>query len=502
MTSRTPNPVWQNHAHKHLAALLSVLPIDSQMPAFVRFFVPLPAFCAWQVAYNLNRQRPAAWAWHDEAAGISMAGVAPIFSANVAPGDFAGADRQVSRFLQQTASCGASPPGGWGAWPHFGLTAAFATAAPAAAAVPRQQLPWGPKPAAVRAFAWLLLQHSGVAGAICHLPLPPQLRSCEQTQQDFARRLRRHEQRLWAAVRQSGHELPRKSAAAALRPGLLTHCGEAAAPWQARVEGVLQRIAAGTAQKIVAARFVSVQAPLGSRFSPWHSAIRMRLATPRAKAFFWQLGRHKAFVGATPEVLARVQHGQLQTHAVAGTARQKPGMAPKAAAQALLASDKDLAEHAAVVSALRRDLAPLCTRLQVHKAPRLLAAGTLWHLETPVRAQLKAGTSLLAVAARLHPTPALAGTPTAVAMAYLQQHEAWRGLYGGLVGWLDAEGGGTLAVAIRSALVTGRRAFAFAGAGIVAGSQPEAEWAETQAKLAPTLAQLQAEALPARPSAR
>jgi isochorismate synthase EntC len=151
---------------------------------------------------------------------------------------------------------------------------------------------------------------------------------------------------------------------------------------------------------------------------------------------------------------------------------------------ALRESKKEQEEHAAVVRALREALAPLCVVLDVPEAPRLLRVEGIQHLETPIAGTLRDDAKLFELAGRLHPTPAVAGAPREAALAWLAEHEALvRGWYGGGVGFLDAAGGGELCAGLRSALVCGSDARLYAGAGIVAASDPEAELVETRLKL-------------------
>lgn len=189
------------------------------------------------------------------------------------------------------------------------------------------------------------------------------------------------------------------------------------------------------------------------------------------------------FLGATPERLLFLRGHRLVTEALAGSIpRRSPG--PDAATAALLlASEKDRSEHDFVVGALREALAPLCQALLIPAAPEVRSLAHLHHLATPIAAMLSARSHVLELARRLHPTPALCGTPRASAAAFILANEpAPRGWYGGGVGWLDGLGDGAVHVAIRSALLAPRAAWIYAGAGIVGGSDPELELAETIAK--------------------
>jgi isochorismate synthase EntC len=151
----------------------------------------------------------------------------------------------------------------------------------------------------------------------------------------------------------------------------------------------------------------------------------------------------------------------------------------------LRASAKDLAEHAVVVDAVRSSLEPLCTEVFARADPDVVKLSTVAHLATTVGGWLDCpAPSALAVAARLHPTPAVAGCPVDAALAAIADLEGFhRGQYAGPVGWVDARGDGEWAVALRCASLNGATATLSAGAGIVAGSDPDREWDETEAKL-------------------
>lgn len=254
------------------------------------------------------------------------------------------------------------------------------------------------------------------------------------------------------------------------------------AAYRARVAAALDAVAAGDLEKVVAARSVRV-----SRAAPFpaHSVVAaLRRVHPTCATF--AVGRPGAvFLGATPERLVRVSGRRVFTAAVAGSAPR--GLSPEEdarLARSLVESKKEQAEHAVTVRALRAALADLCPELQVPEAPRLLRLDGIQHLETPVAGTLRDGCTLLDVAGRLHPTPAVGGAPRDAALAWLARSgEPERGWYSGPVGFLDAEGGGELCVALRSALLRGGEARLFAGAGVVAGSDPDSELRETRLKL-------------------
>ncbi|WP_280195663.1 isochorismate synthase, partial [Nocardia farcinica] len=157
-----------------------------------------------------------------------------------------------------------------------------------------------------------------------------------------------------------------------------------------------------------------------------------------------------------------------------------------AQAAELLDSAKNREEHSYVIEWIRDVLTPLCTELRIPEGPRLVETHDVWHLATPIVGTLREpAPTALDLAVLLHPTPAVCGTPTAAALETITRVEGDRGFYGGAVGWCDADGDGTWVVAIRCAELAadGRSLRAYAGGGIVAASQPQAELDETTAKL-------------------
>lgn len=241
--------------------------------------------------------------------------------------------------------------------------------------------------------------------------------------------------------------------------------------------GVAQAVAAmkGDAlHKVVLSRAALAE----GRFDPRATLLALRANQSHAIVFGVGFGDHRAFVGATPETLARVHDGRFETQAVAGTA-------PLAEAPSrLLESTKDRHEHELVVRGIVEALEPVTRSVEHGATPEVVAAGRVRHLVTPISAHLAAGHGILEAVDRLHPTPALCGTPREEARRYIEMHEGIdRGWYGGPIGWTAPNGDGTFAVAIRSALIDAAGARAYVGAGLVAASEPACEWAETEQKL-------------------
>ena len=191
--------------------------------------------------------------------------------------------------------------------------------------------------------------------------------------------------------------------------------------------------------------------------------------------------------GASPELLVRVAHGQVSARVLAGTAgRGTDPEVDKAISAALAASSKNTNEHAFAVDSLVQTLKPFCEHVDADPKPFSLALPNLWHLASDVHGVLKREASVLDLAAALHPTAAVAGTPRREAQRLLGALEPFdRGRYAGPVGWIGADGDGEWVIALRGAQITGQQVRAFAGCGIVAESEAEAELAETELKFSP-----------------
>ena len=263
---------------------------------------------------------------------------------------------------------------------------------------------------------------------------------------------------------------------------------DSAVEWRALVAEAADRVRAGELEKVVLARAVRLR---GEEPLPVPVALeRLRAAYPTCRVFAVACN-DAVFLGATPERLARLDGDVVQVDCLAGSIGR--GATPEDDARlaaALLASEKDRVEHDVVARVIRGGLAGLCDDVRAPERPRLLTMANVHHLYTPVRAHLLPGRTLLDVAERLHPTPAVGGVPRESALRFIREREGLdRGWYAGPVGWVGATGG-ELAVGLRSGIVRGREATLFAGCGIVADSDPEREEAESGLKLRPMLAAL------------
>ncbi|MDZ4314806.1 MAG: isochorismate synthase [Azonexus sp.] len=249
--------------------------------------------------------------------------------------------------------------------------------------------------------------------------------------------------------------------------------------WVARTNAALRDIEAGRLDKIVLSRQRKLIAS-----QPFSAAqILARLLDQQAACLIYAHGNGtQTFLGATPERLVRLQGKQVSADALAGTAWPD---------SAELVSEKNQHEQSLVIRAVYEALRPLCTQLPQISPPMAHPAGHLMHLRSEITATVKTGTRLFDLVRALHPTPAVGGFPVAAAQAWLtahgEQRPAW---YSGGFGILTPDGDGEFSVALRSALLDGNSAELHAGAGIVAGSDPQQELAETEAKLGTLFAAL------------
>ena len=262
--------------------------------------------------------------------------------------------------------------------------------------------------------------------------------------------------------------------------------------WQDGYRSVVDRglelVEAGELRKLVLA--VRQQLLLAQPLDPLQLLAQLRQRQPGSCRFLWQQADGPALLGASPERLLTVRQGQLRSDALAGTAPVGPG------AEQLLQSDKDRREHELVVEAITDVLRQVDLVPRRPRHPRLARHGQLVHLHTPITAGL-GEQQPLAVAAALHPTPAVAGLPRREAMAALRSLEPFeRGYYAAPIGWIDCEGDTELRVAIRSGSLQGQHLELTAGAGLVRGSAVERELAEVALKLGVLQQQLMIEAQP------
>ena len=244
----------------------------------------------------------------------------------------------------------------------------------------------------------------------------------------------------------------------------------------------LRQIHTGEFRKIVLARAKDLRA--AQPFHPLQVLNGLRQRYPDCYAFSIANGRGQSLIGASPERLLRVRAGSILTEALAGSAPRGASASEDAAlAGALVRNEKEQAEHACVLDSILRRLKPLGLELHHPDKPAVRRLANVQHLHTPVEAAVAPGVRMLDVLARLHPTPAVGGSPREAAVTRIRNLESFpRGLYAGALGWINASGEGEFFVGLRSALIDGPNARLYAGAGIMAGSDPAREKAETELK--------------------
>lgn len=249
------------------------------------------------------------------------------------------------------------------------------------------------------------------------------------------------------------------------------------------VRRAIHHIATGDVAKIVLARTLTGVLPEGADRRP----IVAELAASYPECWTYSVD---GMTGSSPETLLSVRGGELSTRVLAGTAaRGIDAASDERAAATLLTSDKDRDEHGFAARSVLAALEPHADRLIGGDDPFTLRLPNLWHLATDISGRIRDGSDSLALLAALHPTAAVAGTPTDVAVQLIDEIEPFdRGRYAGPVGWLDAQGNSEWAIALRGAQIDpDGTVTAYAGGGIVAESDPESELAETRMKFRPIL---------------
>ncbi|MFM7776880.1 MAG: isochorismate synthase MenF [Actinomycetota bacterium] len=255
--------------------------------------------------------------------------------------------------------------------------------------------------------------------------------------------------------------------------------------WQDRVARAVEKIRENQLEKVVLARFASAtsDSPINTR------NLLTELAHEYPSTWVYS---NTGLVGATPELLVRLSKSLVTSRILAGTIR-KTGDDERdlALAGSLARSSKDLEEHEYAVRSVADALAPLCSSTNVPESPFVLHLSNVMHLATDVTGVLSDNSSpadIFDLVSRLHPSAAVCGTPTEIAKRAIDEIEGIsRGRYAGPIGWIDANGDGELGIALRCGQIgnDGKSIRIYAGCGIVAGSDPEREYAESQAKLLP-----------------
>lgn len=273
---------------------------------------------------------------------------------------------------------------------------------------------------------------------------------------------------------------------AVMPPPAGVHFPLSLADWSAKINEATGQMAGGPLQKVVLSRVCELRYP--GQVDVDHALAYLDDHYPGCYRFLFEPRPGHAFFGASPELLAQVRGDQVATMALAGSIGRGATPAEDARLAAdLLAGDKEQREHQMVVAAIRHRLASLVRDLCVPPTG-VLTLSNIQHLHTPISGHLRTPAGVIPLVELLHPTPALGGQPRDLALAFIQQAEPVpRGWFAAPIGWIDADLDGTFAVAIRSAVAQAHRVWLYAGAGIVAGSDANKEWAETNLKFRPIL---------------
>ncbi|MFC9541941.1 isochorismate synthase MenF [Lysinibacillus sp. NPDC056959] len=257
-------------------------------------------------------------------------------------------------------------------------------------------------------------------------------------------------------------------------------------PYLASIDQVTALIKQKKADKVVIARSLALQ------FKEEVSSpqVLSQIIHEQPESYLFGLEHQELlFFGASPERLVKVEKGRAFSSCVAGSIKRgKTAEEDEAYGQSLLNDSKNGGEHQYVVDMIAETFRKNCVEMKVPDSPRLLKIRDIQHLYTPVEGQLNNEATILQLTKSLHPTPALGGVPRKEAMAAIRKYEPMdRGLYAAPIGWVDAEGNGEFAVAIRSAALVKDKAYLYAGGGIVADSEPQSEYEETLVKFRPML---------------
>lgn len=252
------------------------------------------------------------------------------------------------------------------------------------------------------------------------------------------------------------------------------------------ITAVTNLIKANEAEKVVIAR--SLELKFEDKVSS--PQVLSHVVNEQPESYLFGLEHENLlFFGASPERLVKVEDGKAFSSCVAGSIKRgKTAEEDKLLGDSLLNDAKNLGEHQYVVDMIAHTFEKNCIQYTVPRRPKLLKIRDIQHLYTPVEGMLSQDATILQLVKLLHPTPALGGVPRQEALKIIRDNEAMnRGLYAAPLGWIDAEGNGEFAVAIRSAALKDNKAYLYAGGGIVADSEPNPEYEETLVKFRPML---------------
>lgn len=256
--------------------------------------------------------------------------------------------------------------------------------------------------------------------------------------------------------------------------------------WKILINQALDQIKEDHIKKIVLARKVELQ--LKEELNITKAINLLKNDYPNCLLFAYHRGK-STFFGATPELITKLSGGKIEIDAVAGSiGRGKNEKEDKELEKTLASNKKDLDEHQYVLEHIKKVINKIGNKVTLSERPSVKKLKNIQHLLTKTSAELKPDTSIMEILSELHPTPAVCGFPKDTALNLIKKIENQRrGLYSGIIGWFNSNNEGEFAVAIRSAVTYGNKLIAYAGSGIVEGSEPDAEFEETEMKLKPIL---------------
>ncbi len=255
--------------------------------------------------------------------------------------------------------------------------------------------------------------------------------------------------------------------------------------WKTQVNQVLEKINDRQIEKVVLSRKVELTFTSDISAEPILKSLAFNY--PECTLFLFHIGR-SSFVGASPETLARINGPEMILEVLAGSAdRGKDTGEDQNFEKDILKNDKNLAEHKIVVDYIKENLKNIAGEITINE-PVIKKLQNIQHLKSEIKLNLDDHISFINVIGKIHPTPAVCGSPQDAALNIIKKTEPHqRGLYAGLIGWLNLHNEGEFVLAIRSALASGNKLIAYAGCGIVSGSNPDEEYKETELKLKPFL---------------
>lgn len=267
---------------------------------------------------------------------------------------------------------------------------------------------------------------------------------------------------------------------------IISSNGKEKESWVKNVNKALDEIDAGKVQKIVLSRQVDLELEKNIEVSKILESLGEKY--PRCYVFAFRKN-NSIFFGASPEKLAKISDGWIEADALAGSiSRGKTVEEDIELSETLLSNKKDLAEQQIVVAFIKDSFSHLCDEIIYEAKPVIRKLPNIQHLWTPIKGKIKSAQSIFTILRELHPTPAICGVPWDKARSSIIEMEPHnRGLFSGMIGWFNFNNEGEFAVAIRSALLKDKTIYAFAGCGIVQGSNPETEYIESELKLKPII---------------